>query len=394
MQQYTTFANLPMPDPVAQAHSKALVAEISHHIKKSGGKISFAEFMRLALYAPGLGYYSAGSQKFGKAGDFVTAPEISDLFGQCLARQCQQILTALPGGDILELGAGSGKLAADLLQALHEMNLLPSHYYILEISADLRVRQQIYLRQTCPFFINRIIWLDELPAEPLQGVIIANEVLDAMPVEQFKISKQGIQQCYITVQAEQFEYSWSEPQANLREASQVLSNKLPEPLAIGYQSEVNLTLPGWIKSIEKSLKSGVILLIDYGFPNREYYHPARHMGTLMCHFRHHAHDNPLILCGLQDITAHVDFTLIAENAVKLGMQVSGFTTQAFFLVACGLLTLINEKLTTTEQLTISQQIKKLTLPTEMGELFKVMALSKNINCSLLGFAQHNMLMRL
>jgi SAM-dependent MidA family methyltransferase len=373
---------LPVPSPEAAAHSEKLLDFIIQKIQAKG-RLTFAEFMQLALYAPGLGYYSAGTHKFGSAGDFVTAPEISPLFARSIAKQGQQILNQFKNdGDILELGAGTGVLAADILLALEADDALPKHYYILELSADLRQRQQALLQERVPQLYSRVIWLDTLPEKPLQGLILANEVLDAMPVHKFKI-EQGIKEYYVTQANGQL--AWHCDVASTKELERRLQQyqlNLPQ----NYESEINLALPAFIASLNASLNAGLILLIDYGFPRAEYYHPQRDTGTLMCHYRHYAHDNPLILPGLQDMTAHVDFTAIAEAAIEAGLRVAGFTNQANFLLNCGIIEkVMTEDLTSDQQWMLSQEIKKLTLPSEMGELFKVIALTKNVSDALLGF---------
>ena len=349
--------------------------------------------MNQVLYTPGLGYYSAGVHKLGTAGDFITAPEISPLFSQCVARQCQQILTAFEESVILELGAGSGMMAADLLIELERLNSLPKSYFILEISADLQQRQQVTLQTKVPHLFERIHWLTQLPSQPLQGVILANEVLDAMPVQRFRLDEQGVSECYVglassTDNSAEIPFIWQiKPTCNplLRTAVETLRPIIP----IDYISEINLALPAWFQTIADILTAGMVLLIDYGFPRREYYHPQRHQGTLMCHYRHHAHHDPLILVGLQDITAHVDFTAVAEAAVAANLNIGGYTTQAHFLLASGLPDLLNalDPNDTKTYLQYTQQVKKLTFPNEMGELFKVMALTRNCNLDLLGFTQ-------
>lgn len=383
------------PSHEALQHSLKLRDIIFAEIENSGGKIPFARFMELALYAPGLGYYSAGAQKFGEQGDFVTAPELSPLFAQCLARQCSQVLEQLGKGDILELGAGSGVLACELLQELARQHCLPEHYFILEVSAELRERQKRLLSEKIPYFVEKVIWLDCLPEKPIKGVIMANEVLDAMPVNFFRLTaEQVIQEFYVSRDQDDFAWHLDMP-SNALLTEQV--KKLNIITLNHYDSEINLLLSPWLKSISQCLAQGLVLLIDYGFPRHEYYHPDRAMGTLMCHYRHHAHTDPFKWIGLQDITAHVDFTAVAEEAVAADLQVTGFTTQAAFLLNCGLLNLIpaardgNIK----QQLLINQQIQKLTSPAEMGELFKVIALTRGLEeLDLLGFTQHDQRVRL
>lgn len=347
--------------------------------------------MQEALYAPGIGYYTGGLLKFGKEGDFVTAPELSPLFANTLANQCEQVLQVLSTDNdsntlpttILEFGAGTGKLAANLLRALEAKDCLPAHYVIIELSAELQSRQAATIKAIGPQLAERVSWRNTLPTEPINGVIIGNEVLDAMPVTLFKQDSQALKEATVTVSTDSsLLLDWRTATPQLTQAIESLGIDF-QP---GYTSEINHLIAPWINSLSTCLHQGVCLLIDYGFPAHEYYHPQRHMGTLMCHFQHHAHSNPLILTGIQDITAHVDFTLVANAAVDAGFQVTGFTNQAAFLLNCGLLEQANES--------HAREIKQLTLPTEMGELFKVMALTKEWDAPLLGFSQHDQRVRL
>jgi SAM-dependent MidA family methyltransferase len=384
--------NLSSPSPEAIAHSQRVTALITKTINEAGGAIPFNQFMAQALYAPGLGYYSAGLHKLGIKGDFITAPEISPFFSHCIARQCEQILSSFEEGVILELGAGSGIMAAEILKELERLGCLPKQYLILEVSADLQQRQQATLQAQVPNHCHRIHWLDRLPSEPIQGVILANEVLDAMPIQRFRLDEQDVSEAYVALADSNEEtetpYVWQylpTRDNRLRTAVEALRPNLP----VGYLSEMNVTLPAWIHSIGDTLSAGLVLLIDYGFPSHEYYHPQRDQGTLMCHYQHHAHDNPLILIGIQDITAHVDFTAVGEAAEKANLQVAGYTNQANFLLACGLAEMLsnldfNE---TQHYLQQAQQAKILILPSEMGELFKVMALTRDWDKPLLGFAE-------
>lgn len=377
--QPATLKHLPSPTAEAMVHSQKLLALIEDEIRQHG-PISFARYMELALYAPGLGYYSAGSQKFGQAGDFVTAPEISSFFSRCLARQCQQVLANLKQGDLLELGAGSGVMAADILQELEATQTLPEHYYILEVSADLKQRQQQLLKEKIPQLFDRIIWLDSLTNFHMQGVIIANEVLDAMPIHKFKIDK-GIKEYYVAIKNNELVWQLDQADPFLEKKIKSLGIELTE----GYESEINLMLNAWITSLSDTLKQGLILLVDYGFMREEFYHPDRDRGTLMCHYRHHAHDDPLFLPGLQDITAHVDFTAVADAAEACALSVSGYTNQANFLLNCGLSELVQMSEDPSEQLRLSQQLKTLLMPSEMGEIFKAMALTRDLEIPLMGF---------
>ncbi len=377
--------NLPTPDTNAQQLSQQLTSLIHAEIT-ANGPISFARYMELALYAPKLGYYTGPAHKFGPRGDFTTAPELSPLYGECLARQIQSVLQALGVADIIEFGAGSGQLALNILIALEKNNTLPNHYYILELSAELQQRQKKLLAERIPHLMGRIIWLSQLP-ENFQGVVIANEVLDAMPVERFQWQRQQAKQLMVDWQNQQF-VPITQP------APQILSERIAQlniEFSENYSSEINLALKGWIAAIANFLQCGLVLIIDYGFPRHEYYHRDRSMGTLMCHYQHHAHDNPFFWPGLQDLTAHVDFTAIAEAAITANLSIGGYTTQSNFLLGCGLLAIAdNMDNDAKQQYSVAQQIKKLLLPGEMGELFKVMALTKNLSIPLIGFNLYNM----
>lgn len=377
--------DLPPPSPEAQAHSERLQELIREEIKAGGGHIGFDRFMELALYAPGLGYYSAGSGKFGEAGDFVTAPELSPLFSRCLARQCAEVLGGIGGGEILEFGAGSGVMAADILAELACHDQLPQRYCILELSADLRQRQRETIEQKVPELASNVVWLDVLPEPGFSGVVLANEVLDAMPVHRFVIDNGEPHELDVVWDGKEFQLESGPPDAALYTRLKQLQQQYV--FAEGYSSEINLRAEEWVRSLAGFLEQGVALLIDYGFPQREFYHPQRSMGTLMCHYRHRAHDDALTLVGLQDITAHVDFTAVGEAALAAGLAVRGYTSQANFLIANGLTELLAEvEGDIRAQLVQSAQVKRLTMPGEMGELFKVMALSRNWTGPLRGFA--------
>ena len=364
-------ATLPAPGTEAAQHSARLSEYIRSDIAAQGGWISFARYMELALYAPGLGYYSAGSHKFGAAGDFITAPELSPLFGRTVARQVAEIM-ANSSPHMLELGAGSGKMAADMLAELERMDRLPDSYAILEVSADLRARQQARMCERLPHLLERVRWLDMLP-EKFRGAIVANEVLDAMPVHLVHWRDSAITERGVVSGKHGFE--WRERAINdgeLLHAAQQIN--VPDD----YVSEVCLSARGLIKSLAQRLEQGGLLFVDYGFGAREFYHPQRRNGTLMCHYRHHAHDDPFFLPGLQDITAHVNFSDIAECGIDSGMDLLGYTTQAFFLINCGITALLKDAQPEIprDYLPLSAQLQKLTSPAEMGELFKVIAMGK------------------
>ncbi len=391
---------LPIPTSREQSHSLRLIDLMTAEMEQQGGAISFARYMALALYAPGKGYYSAGKRKFGEGGDFITAPEISPLFSHCLALQCQQVLSTLgaENSEILEFGAGSGVMAAHLLSKLAELDSQPRRYLILDVSADLRQRQRQTLELLVPALIDRVEWIDVLP-EDFTGVVLANELIDAMPVHRVGIDAHQPYELYVT-ENPGGEFGWQRNPLKsgrlLDQLESIITELGDDSFCAGYETEINIAAQDWITSIAATMKKGMILLIDYGFPRREYYHPERYDGTLMCHYYHRAHDNALILPGLQDITAHVDFTAIAEAADKCGLEVAGYTSQAQFLLGAGLGQLMQQFASKdiADQLKLSQQIKKLTLPHEMGELFKVMALTRAIDVPLIGFSLNDQRVRL
>lgn len=382
--------NLPLPDPLARKHSDTLTTLLREQIIRAGGWLSFADYMQTVLYMPGMGYYSAGMAKFGESGDFVTAPEISSLFGQTLAQQAAQILAEIPHGSILELGAGSGKLAVDMLLALEQLGQLPIYYNILEVSAELRQRQQITIEQRLPHLAQRVRWLSTLP-ERFDGLILANEVLDATPVhlvvwQDGNIFEQG-------VAWHDHQFIW-QPRPLIDEVLLKIARQLPpaqerEVTGDCYLSEISLANRRLIRSLAERLRQGTMLLIDYGFGEREYYHPQRNQGTLMCHYRHHAHNDPFFLPGLQDITAHVDFSAVAEMALAEGLQLQGYTTQAHFLINCGITDLLAHAPADQpgSYLPLANQVQRLVSPAEMGELFKVIAFSKSLDLPLRGFGR-------
>lgn len=343
----------------------------------------FAEFMQLALYHPEFGYYSAGLQKFGRQGDFVTAPELSPLFGQTLANQAHQVLQTLSTPILFEFGAGSGRLCVDIMKHLESLNSLPAAYHILEISPDLRHRQTARINEEIPHLAHRIHWLNQWPTETFEGVIIANEVLDAMPVHRFLQTASGLAEGYVSLDSNGKFTELFKPCNNPRLGS-YLQHALPGDM-IPYQSEANLFIDGWIKECSNMLAKGAMILLDYGFPRHEFYHPDRNQGTIMCHYQHMAHANPLLHIGEQDITAHVDFTHVAEAASDAGFQVDGFTSQTAFLLSNGILELLQAVPEGTGRIKAQQAIKQLIQPDEMGELFKVIALTKHLDLDLTGF---------
>lgn len=377
--------DLPAPDTEMRAIESALSQLIREEISRLGGYIPFSRFMDMALYTPGLGYYSGGLRKFGAQGDFVTAPETSSLFSRCIARQCQQVLAAVPHADILEVGAGSGILAADCLAELAHCGQLPDQYLILEVSASLQAQQRETLAEKVPDLLSRVHWVDQLPQGDFRGVILANELLDAMPVERFTIYNNKTWQ--VGVGWQQNHFTWQRhDDPSLASKVAAIESALDHDLQEGYTSEIPLAASGWIQTVAELLSEGAILLIDYGHTRREYYHPERDQGTIMCHYRHRVHADPLILVGLQDITAHVDFTAIAEAGHAAGLHVNGFTTQAHFLLSLGIESMLSDYAPDpTLQLRLAQQVKKLVMPGEMGERFKVIALTRGFDTPLQGF---------
>ncbi len=366
-------AELPEPDADARAHCSRVRAAISDAIRTAGGAIPFSDYMRLTLYAPGLGYYRAGAEKFGAGGDFVTAPDVSPLFGTVIARQAAQVLHQTGGDTFLELGAGSGRLALQILRQLAEANQLPERYLILEISAELAARQRALLA-TEPGIKERVEWLDHLPEKPLRGVILANEVADALPVECFRYRKGRIAR--LGVREVDGQFAWCDMPAPTWLADRAGALAERHGWRDGYISEVCPDLAPWIAGLASLLERGMVLLFDYGLPEREYYHPQRSMGTLMCHYRHRAHEDPFLWPGLCDITAWVDFTALARAAKTAGLVAAGFTTQANFLLGGGIVETLTLAGNERERLQLAGEIKRLTLPSEMGEAFKAIALTR------------------
>ena len=387
-------ADWPEPDADALKLGYALLAQIYDEIDAADGFLDFARYMETALYAPRLGYYSAGARKFGAGGDFVTAPEISALFSRCVARTCADVLRTLGGGEVLEVGAGSGVMAAAMLRELGALDALPERYSILERSADLRERQRACLSDAVPQWLDRVRWLDAPPADAWNGVLVANELLDAWPVTLFgwrggQVVEYGVGRCEKGL-------TWSEKSADddLRECVSAWAAQYA--WHDEYRSELNRALPSWLDGLVASLQRGAALFIDYGYARHEYYRAERAQGTLLCHYRHRAHAQPLLLPGLQDITAHVDFTAVAEAAQAAGLRIAGYTTQAQFLLDAG----IEQMLAgvppdaTHDYLRLTAQAKTLLLPGEMGERFKAMLLTRDVHGEMSGFRGRDLRSRL
>ncbi|KAB2319717.1 class I SAM-dependent methyltransferase [Betaproteobacteria bacterium SCN1] len=373
---------LPTPSPDALAHSRHVSAHIAALIEAADGWIPFSRYMEAALYAPGLGYYAAGATKFGWSGDFTTAPEITPLFGRTLARAIVPALAAT-GGDILELGAGSGRLAADLLGELAHLDALPARYAILEPSPDLAARQRMLLAEAHPHLLSRLCWLDTLP-DTFNGVILGNEVLDALPVDVVRWTDTGALARGATYDNGRFVWQ-DRPLGN----DAVRARAATLALAPGYVSEIGLAAEGLMHALAASLENGLILMLDYGFEAGVYYHPQRYMGTLRAHYRHHALDDPFYLPGLCDLTAHVDFSAIARAGTAAGLRLAGYASQAHFLIGSGLTELLTDisPEDTAAWLPQTNAVQRLVSPAEMGELFKVIALTKGAIPPLAGFAR-------
>ncbi len=372
---------LPAMSTEEEAHSRAVAHFIRARIDAAGGWLPFDEFMELALYAPGLGYYSAGGVKIGRGGDFTTAPEMSDLFSQCVARQVSEVLEQT-GGSVLELGAGTGRMAASVLTTLASIGALPEQYAILEVSADLRERQQARIAELPTELRDRVVWLDALPSKPMRGVILANEVLDALPCQRIVVRGDDVREIGVAVDVLR-DFHFIERDAPARSevaaAWRAVRAGLPSVLDEDYRTELCTRIEPWIAGLSDSLERGLILLFDYGLPRAHYYHPQRTDGTLRCHFKQRAHDDPLINVGVQDITAWVDFTRVAEAADSAQLGVSGFATQAAFLLGLGIESLITD-------VRLASEARKLLMPGEMGEAFKAMALTRAVDIPLSGFS--------
>jgi SAM-dependent MidA family methyltransferase len=390
---------LPEPPGELKRLSKALSARIREEIDREG-MIPFARFMDRALYEPGLGYYSAGLHKFGESGDFVTSPELGPLFAACLARQVRESGTALGSYEVLEIGAGGGRLAAGLLSSLAQ-ETGPVRYRILERSADLKEVQRDCLARETPGSLNLVEWIDEPPEDDWEGVLIANEVLDALAVERFRLEDGDIRQLCVGVGEDGFCWDSRQAPSELADAvaglEAVLGDGYLQRLGRrGYQSEINPLLSPWLQAVTRSMRRGLALFVDYGYPRSEYYLPERRDGTLMCHYRHRAHEDVFFWPGLQDLTAWVDFTALAEAADACGLDVEGYCSQAMFLLGCGLEQVLAEGAAISDETAAERaaEARQLTLPGMMGERFQVMGLGRGLDRPLSGFGLQDLRHRL
>jgi SAM-dependent MidA family methyltransferase len=372
---------MPVPDSDATAASQALTARIAAEITAQGGWIPFASYMQLALYEPGLGYYTGGATKFGPAGDFITAPSLGPLFAQTIARQVAELIQH-SAPHILEFGAGGGELAGELLAELARLGCAIDGYSILEPGAELRDRQRATIARLAPGHAEKAAWLDHLP-EHFHGVMLANEVVDAMPVHAVAWRDEGIFERGVAL--DDGRLAWAERPAS----GELLAAAGALQIAPPYASEIALAARGWLSAVAGRLELGALLVIDYGFPAREFYHPQRSTGTLMCHYRHFAHSDPFLYPGLQDITAHVDFSALAAGAKTAGLDLLGYATQSNFLVNCGVTEVLDRGDPSDPKrfAPIAATAQKLLSPAEMGELFKVLCVGRGISQPLLGFAR-------
>jgi len=377
--------DLPPLTPDELEHEARVRSVVESAIASTGGFLPFDAYQDLVLYGSGIGYYAAGAHKLGAGGDFMTAPELSPVFAQCLADECAGVLGTLGGGDILELGAGTGALAADVLSALARAGRLPERYRILEVSPDLKARQRARLAALDRSIVERVEWLERLPDRPFRGVILANEVLDALPVSRFRTAAAGLLELGIASDDGRWHMASRPADPALSEAVRALD----VDFAVGYESEICLRLGSWLQSVTASLSAGIALLVDYGYSRREYYAPQRSLGTLACFHRHRIHDDVLARPGLQDITAWVDWTRVAESAIAAGLSVAGYTTQSLYLLGTGFDRHVAslQEASPGEAAAIGvRAAMRLVMPTDMGERFKCMVLARDYDAALAGLS--------
>jgi SAM-dependent MidA family methyltransferase len=385
--EYTDSA-LPEPTPAERERAEAVAAVLRERMAAAGGALPFDQYMRIALYEPGLGYYVGGRERLGRGGDFVTAPELTPFFGYTVAGQVVDLLARAGGGDVVEAGAGSGALAIQVLAELERLGSLPARYRILEVSPDLRERQRRTIERALPHLLERVEWLDDFPGAPWDGVLVANELLDSLPVHRVRVTDTGVAELYVAPGEDGFQ--WQEGPLS----DPVIGERLGDPGALpaGMETEVGLEAAAWAARAGEQLRRGGVLFLDYGHPAAELYSPERYGGTLMCHYRHRAHSDPFFLPGVQDLTAHVDFSAVATAARAAGLEVAGFAAQAQFLVNLGLTYRVEEYLagggvSEEEQIQLATALKQLTLPQGMGESFKALLLTKDVEGPFPGFRQ-------
>ncbi len=369
--------HLPQPTDDLIEHSNRLSALIRDEIATSGGAIGFDRYFELCQYAPGLGYYSAGLNKFGAEGDFVTAPGLGDLFARCIAMTLLPTLGAIPEADILEVGCGTGAMAADILRALHDLGALPKRYWLLERSADLRQRQRETLVSLAPDLLPIVEWLDAPPGAPWRGIVLGNEIVDALPTQRFEITADGARELCVCTRGARFDYTLGPP---LPSVLRRLGPDLLEPLPIGYRSEIQPQLEPWLAGLSASMQQGLVLLFDYGYPRHEFYLPERSAGTLVCHYQQRMFDAPFWYPGLVDLSSSVEFTALAEAGAGCGLELGTYMSQAEFLIHGALAQALENLGTVSERarMTFSQQVRLLTLPSEMGERIKLMAFAREL----------------
>ena len=360
-------------------HSLLVREQLIQHINTRDGWISFEEFINFVMYKPGLGYYSAGAEKIGHSGDFTTAPEISKLFGMALANQITPILDHYQSPSIIEIGAGTGKLAFDIMTQLNDYQVNFDRYYILELSADLKQRQQSMLSHLPTKTLNKIVWLDSIPMDAIDGVIIANEVIDALPFTRFKTQNGQVYELGISVEDNQLIEQPRLADEMLSNTVDSIAKEIGMTFQDGYTSEIRINFGSWFRTIESMLSSGSIFFVDYGYARQEYYDEERTNGSMICHYRNVAHEDPLSNLGIQDISASVDFSQLADVALQRNIEVGFFTSQADFLINAEILGVIESVIDEGLKMRLTQEVKQLLLPNQMGEVFKCMLLNKNIN---------------
>ena len=363
----------------SQSHSELVMENLAKEIKANQGWISFEDFFDFVMYKPGLGYYSAGAKKLGASGDFTTSPEISMLFGKTVSNQVLALLNNFESPSIIEIGAGSGRLAYDIITNLINSKIDFDKYYILEVSADFRERQKQELSLLPDEAFEKVIWLDSILEAPVEGIVIGNEVIDALPFKRFTVVDHKIQEIGVTMKNDQLTESTRDASKTLAEEVRLIEKALNRDFEQNYTSEIRLNIGQWLKAISSMLKSGALLFIDYGYSRQEYYAEDRKNGSMICHYRNTAHENPFLNLGVQDISASVEFTLLAEKALEEHLEVGLFTSQSDFLINGNILGELDKIEDDTLRMGLTQEIKQLLMPSQMGQTFKCMMLYKNIS---------------